>query len=224
MHASAIHVRIGLHAVLLATLCAGPARADPAAPPPHDRAQKLIEDTTQRILSAVVENREEIREDRQRLYDLVDEIVLPHFDFSRMSMRVLGKHWRSASVEQRGRFVSQFQILLVRTYATALEEYTGQTIHVQPVRSRPEARQVSVRMELQPHGGAPIPINYALYRRGESWKIYDVAVDGVSLVINYRSSFGAEIRKNGLDGLIEKLVQRNRWDDKTHGNRWDAKG
>ncbi|MCP5153898.1 MAG: ABC transporter substrate-binding protein [Ectothiorhodospiraceae bacterium] len=173
-------------------------------------AQTLVRDTTDKVVSALKRERDAIEADPERLYTLVDEIVLPHFDFVRMSQRVLGKYWRDASDEQQQRFAREFQALLVRTYATALQEYRDQTIRFLPSRERPGGDEVSVRTEVEQPGGPPIPISYEMTRVGEAWKVFDVAIDGVSLVINYRSTFANEIRQKGIDGLIERLQAHNR--------------
>lgn len=173
-------------------------------------AQELVEDTAQRILAAVKAEKSQIDQDPKRLYELVDEIVLPHFDFRRMTRRALGKHWRQASRDQRSRIVEGFETLLVRTYATALSEYKDQSVKVFAARSRPDSKVVTVRAEVtSPGSSTPILLNYALERRDEDWKVFDVALNGVSLVINYRASFDAEVRQNGVDGLIKRLEKVN---------------
>lgn len=174
-----------------------------------EAAQALAEETTQKLLATFKRERAAIEEDKNRLYALVDEIVLPHFDFVIMSKRVLGKHWRDATPEQRRRFVEEFKTLLVHTYAVALLEYQDQKIVFLPPRERSGGSQASIRMQIEQAAGPTIPINYELYLDDGAWKVYDVAVDGVSLVINFRSTFSSEIRQNGLDGLIARLAEKN---------------
>jgi phospholipid transport system substrate-binding protein len=177
---------------------------------PSETARRLVQETTERVLDAVRGNRSTIKTDPGVLYSLVDEIVLPHFDFRGMSMRVLGKHWRDATEGQRQQFVHEFQTLLVRSYATAIAEYSGEKISYLPQRGQGDEQEVVVRTEIVPtSGGLAVPVNYALYMRDGAWKVYDVSIDGVSLVINYRASFSGEIRQRGLDGLIARLVQHN---------------
>jgi len=178
-----------------------------------EAAQALAEETTEKLLQTFENQREAIEQNQDRLYDLVDEIVLPHFDFVIMSRRVLGKYWREASPEQRRRFVEEFKTLLVHTYAVALLEYKDQKIVFLPPRERSDGSQVSIRMQILQTAGPTIPMSYDLYLRDDAWKVYDVAVDGVSLVINFRSTFAAEIRRNGVDGLIARLAEKN------HGRR-----
>ena len=143
------------------------------------------------------------------MYELVAEIVLPYFDFRRMSQWVLGRNWRTATAQQRERFVEQFRLLLVRTYGRALSEYADEKVIYLPFDAGSEADRVTVRTEIEQPGGAPIPISYSMYLSDDGWKVYDVAISGVSLVTNYRSSFGSIIRKDGMDSLIEQLGNRN---------------
>ena len=126
-----------------------------------------------------------------------------------MSQRVLGKYWNRATPEQQAQFVGEFQVLLVRTYATALKEYSEQTIEFLSTRERDGGEEVTVRTQITQAGAPPIPINYEMYRKDDAWKVFDVSIDGVSLVINYRSTFSSEIRRNGVDGLIARLNKHN---------------
>ena len=171
---------------------------------------KMVQETADSMLAAIKADRAEIDKDNKRLYPLVEKIVLPHFDFDRMAKMVLGKYWRRASDEQRRHFVEEFRFLLVRTYATAMLEYTDQDITYLPYRPGPDADEGTVQTEVEQASGFPVPIDYKLFRDNGEWKVYEVVIDGVGLVINYRSSFGTEIRgKEGLDGLIKKLKDRN---------------
>ena len=116
--------------------------------------------------------------------------MLPHIDFQRMSKWVLGKHWRRANIEQREQFVNEFRQLILRTYSTALLEFSEQKVNVLPVRAAADAREVTVRTEIQAQQGPVIPIAYDLYLdKNQQWKVYDLSIDGISLVSNYRSSF-----------------------------------
>jgi phospholipid transport system substrate-binding protein len=179
-----------------------------AAPP--SSALSLAQQTSERMLDAMRDRREELKQHPERIYGLVEEIVLPHFDFERMSRLVLGRYWRSATPEQQKRFVEEFRNLLVRTYATALLDYSDYTISFAPVRAPANATDIIVRSEVQQPGGLPVPIDYRMYAQGDTWKVYDVIVDGVSLLTNYRTSFGNEVRQSGLDRLIDRLAERNR--------------
>ena len=193
---------------LLVLLAAGPGVSLSANDDPP--AQIVVKQTTDQLLSSINSERAEIDSDKARLYAIVEEIVLPHFDFSRMSRRVLGRHWREATEDQQERFTEAFKQMLVRTYATAIAEYRDQAIVYLPMRARGEGGEVSVRTQIEPPGGTPIPIFYEMYPIDDKWKVYDVSIDGVSLVINYRSSFSNEIRRNGMDSLISRLTEMNR--------------
>ncbi len=171
-------------------------------------AEAVVRSTTEQVLEAVNREREVLSKDPDRIYGIVDEYIIPHFDFQRMSQRVLGKFWHRASEEQQTKFVAQFQTLLVHTYAAALREYSNQKIEFLPSRPREEG-EVSVRTQIVQSGSPPIPIQYEMYKHANGWKVYDITIDGVSLVINYRSTFASEIRNNGLDGLIERLAVHN---------------
>lgn len=171
----------------------------------------LVKETTDKLLSELTSNRKVLMEDNSKLYKLVDELVLPHFDFERMSRLVLGKHWRSANDQQRDQFVEQFKNLLVRTYATALFEYTGQKIVYKPFRLKQGATLAVVKTEILQQEGPKIPFHYSL-KLDESgvWKIFDIRVDGISLVTNYRTSYGQMIQNNGIDSLISSLADKNK--------------
>jgi phospholipid transport system substrate-binding protein len=202
--------RRALLAGLLALAAPGLGPGARAAEPDAESARRLVQDTTNRMLTVLKAERQTLRERPGRIYDLVNEIILPHFDFSRMSRWVLGKHWRAASAPQRERFVAEFRNLLVRTYATALLEYADQSVEVLPMRGDARATDVVVRTEVRQPGALPIPIQYSMTAEGGDWKVYDVVIDGVSLVASYRSTFGNEIARAGMDGLITTLEARNR--------------
>lgn len=170
---------------------------------------ELVRQTADKVLSELTENREALEQDPERLYKMVDEIVLPHFDFERMSRFVLGKYWRDAGAEQQEAFVAEFRTLLVRTYATALFEYTGQEIVYKPFRHQEGDKKAIVKTEIQPADGPAIPIEYALAQRGEEWKVFDVRIDGLSLVTNYRSQYGRIVQSQGVDELIASLSEKN---------------
>lgn len=174
-------------------------------------AAALVEDTTMRMVASIQQNRSQIDADKTALYGLINEILMPHIDFQRMSRWVLGKHWRKTNAEQREIFTEEFRTLIMRTYSTAMLEYSGQKIRVLPVRNQEAATDVTVRTEIRPANGPMIPISYDLYLNDDNtWKVYDVSIDGISLVANYRSSFSSQIRRSGsVAALIHKLQARN---------------
>ena len=182
--------------------------AAPAATAASDgsAAQQLVQRVTSTIIDELTERRDALRDDPRAVYELVDRLVLPHFDFERMSRRVLGKKgWRKATPEQRAQFVAAFRTLLVRTYAVMLNEYRGQTLTwLDPVPRRKDD-EIVIPVTIDLDSGPPAQVAYAMYGSGADWKVFDVAVDGVSLVKNYRSSFRSEIARKGIDGLIASL-------------------
>jgi phospholipid transport system substrate-binding protein len=160
---------------------------------------QLVKQTSEQVLAEVKNRKQELTEFPGKIYGLVEEIVLPRFDFERMSRLVLGKHWRGASEDQRGKFVIQFRELLVRTYATALLSYSDQEIRYLPVRQADGVEEVTISTEVTAAGAPKVPINYDLYRDGDSWRVFDVSIDGVSLVSNYRTTFASQIRRYKID-------------------------
>ncbi len=172
--------------------------------------RQLVEQTSSQVLGRLAAQHAEMKQHPERLYALVKDLVLPHFDFVRMSKWVLGRrYWSEASDAQKRRFVLAFRDLLVRTYATALLEYTDQKVKVQPLRDDPAQGDVVVRTDVEQSGGRPVSIDYSLYRNDSgAWKVYDVAVEGVSLLSSYRSSFASQIRREGMDALIKDLESR----------------
>ena len=180
-------------------------------------AQSLIMSTADQMLSALETENKTLADNPQYVHDLVEKHLLPHIDFEYMSRLVLGKNWSRATADQRKRFVHEFRQFLVRFYTAALIEYTkGHVIpkdvmQFLPLNTKPGDKKVTVRSEIsQPDSTQAIPVNYQLYMSGNQWKVYDVSVDGISLVINYRENFKREIRKAKLEGLIAKLAQRNK--------------
>lgn len=176
----------------------------------QDSPIQIVQDTSNRMIDALKANRSELDSNPDVVYQLVDEIVLPYFDFETMSRWVVGKYWRDATPQQQERFVTEFRTLLVRTYAKALEEYSNETVRI-PAQPEPpaDAKEVSVRSEIVPASGAPIPVNYSMHNRKGGWQVYDVVIDGISIVTNYRSSITDQIRKGGIDSAIAALAERN---------------
>jgi len=178
---------------------------------PAISADQLVRNTAETMLARIDANRDRIQAEPEYIYEMVNEVMLPHVDFTRMARWVLGKHWRRANPEQRQQFVNEFRTLIVRTYSTALLEYSGQKIDFLPARGKAGSKQVSVKTEIHPAQGPTIPITYSLYENDDAqWKVYDVSIDGISLVNNYRTSFSSQIRRaGGLNKLINQLQSRN---------------
>ena len=175
-----------------------------------DGPQQLVRSTGETVLAEVTARRAELEADPRLVYPLVESTVVPHFDFRRMSQSALGRFWRRATDAQKERVTNEFRELLVRTYATALLGYSGQTIEYLPVRATKGAEKVLVPTRITNGGAPPVPVNYRLRLNDDGWQVYDVVIDGVSLITNYRSQFASLVRRDGIDGLITALAEKNR--------------
>lgn len=141
---------------------------------------------------------------------LVESKILPLFDFQRMTSIAVGRDWRLASPQQQGALVTQFRTLLVRTYSASLAGYRDQEIRYLPLRSASGDSEVLVRSSLRRPGAESLTIDYAMQDSPAGWKVFDISIAGVSLVLNYRETFAAEVRNGGIDGLIKSLADKNR--------------
>ena len=168
----------------------------------------LVKRTTDEIMAEIRKDKDLVSNSR-KLLDLVDAKVLPHFNFARMTMLAVGRPWRDATPAQRDELVKQFRTLLVRTYSTALEQYSNQTIDVKPAMMKPDDAETTVRTQIIQPGGPPIPMDYRMEKTPQGWKVFDVTVEGVSIVTTYRSSFATEVSKGGIDGLIKVIADQN---------------
>lgn len=201
---------LALSLLLASALLPGVAAAD-EAPDPAD-ARALVQDTTTRLLDVLSERQEAGEVDTDVVRARVDELVKPHLDFVTMTRLAVGRHWRSADDDQKRALVEEFRQMVVRTYTAALEQvddYDAQQIDFLPLEPSDHADRVEVRSEVVQRNGPRIPVTYGLRYTGGEWKLYDVIVDGVSLVTTYRSGFGALVNREGIDGLIADLRARN---------------
>lgn len=170
----------------------------------------MVKETAQDVLAIIKKDRDIQNGNQKRINELVEAKVLPHFDFKHMTQLAVGKDWRQATPAQREALIQEFRTLLVRTYSSSLSAYKNQVIDYKPLRMQVGETDVVVKTVVNQPGGQPIPIDYSLQKTADGWKVYDVVVDNISLVTNYRGSFASEIRKSGLDGLIKTLVEKNR--------------
>ncbi|MDO9365991.1 MAG: ABC transporter substrate-binding protein [Methylotenera sp.] len=173
-------------------------------------ADELVKKTADEVLTIIKNDKDIQAGSQQKIYALTEEKILPNFDFDRVSRMVLGKNWRAATPEQQASFQKEFRSLLLRTYASALGKYKDQVIEYKPMRSEPGAKNVSVKTLILQTGGQPVTVDYSLVKVDGGWKVYDIVIEGVSLVTNYRSQFSNEIRQNGIDGLNKKLAEKNK--------------
>ena len=192
--------------LLLALLLGANAPAALAVEPPPD---VLTRTTTQEVITILKQDKELQRGNPAKVHQLVEAKILPNFDFNRMTQLALGKHWPRATAAQKQSLVTEFRNLLVRTYSSSLTAFTDEVIEFKPLAMKPDDTDVTVRSEIRQPGGQPIPINYSFYKTAFGWKVYDVTIDGVSLVTNYRASFASTIRQSGIDGLIKTLAAQS---------------
>jgi phospholipid transport system substrate-binding protein len=177
-----------------------------SAPPPDVMVKQNVEEvlrilrTDQQVQAGNVEH----------IARVMEEKVAPHFDFPRMTRLAVGRSWREASAEQREALVREFRTLLVRSYAAAFTFYKGIAVEYRPYRGNPEDKEATVNTVIRLPGGAqPIAVDYDLALHDTDWKVFDVRVDGASLVINYRNVFSQEIQRGGIDGLLKSLIDKN---------------
>ena len=172
---------------------------------------ELVKRTAEDVLTIIKSDKDIQAGNQEKLFALTEEKILPNFNFDKVSRLVLGKNWTKATPDQKTAFQSEFKSLLLRTYATALSKYKNQTIEYAPLRMADDATTASVKTSIVQSGGQPIAVNYTLGKQADAtWKVYDIVIEGVSLVTNYRGQFAQEIRQNGLDSLIKKLADKNK--------------
>ena len=175
-------------------------------------AQEMVQQAASQAIGALKESKAELEQKPEKIYDFVEQYLLPHFDFEYASRLVLGKHWRQASEGERERFQEAFQRTLIRSYAASMLKYSDQQISYLPYRETPGSSDTTVKTEIAMDSGKPVAVDYNLRRNDDGeWKVYDVIIDGISVVVNYRGTFASEIRRlNGLAPLIERMEERNR--------------
>jgi len=194
--------------LLLLSLFASPALAN--IPP-----DKMLEATTQKMVKALQDNHEAIQQDHRVLHGLIEDILLPRLDIITASRSVLGKHWKTASKEQKIRFIHAFRNLLIRFYSSALAEYLSDHkiksnfITYLPLRESLDQKRLSVHAIVNPPRGDKVSMSYRLRNTKKGWKIYDVAVAGISVISTYRTSFASEIHQKGLEAFIASIEKRN---------------
>lgn len=188
---------------LTMAIAAAGARAEAQAP------DALIRNTAQDVLAIVKQDKDIRNGNMKKILALVEEKVLPHFDFERMTRLAVGRAWRSATPEQRNALTTEFRTLLVRTYTNAFTRYKNQTVEVKPVNVPAGADEVTVKTQIINPGTDPDTVDYEMEKTADGWKAFDLTVDGVSLVTTYRGTFSDEVQKSGVDGLIKLLRDKN---------------
>jgi phospholipid transport system substrate-binding protein len=170
----------------------------------------LARSVTDEVLAIVRADKELRSGNPQKVAQLVEAKVLPHFNFARMTQLAVGRNWRQASAAQQKTLIEEFKTLLVRTYATAFSQYRNQTVDYRPVRMAPGDTDVVVKSLISQPAGQPIAVDYSMERAGGTWKVYDLKIEGISLVENYRNTFNGEVQRGGIDGLIRALADKNK--------------
>jgi phospholipid transport system substrate-binding protein len=189
----------------LLALFAAVAQAQELAP------DALVKTITQDVVTVLKQDKDIQAGDPKKVAVLVETKVLPHFNFTRMTRIAMARNWRLASPEQQKELTEEFKTLLVRTYSTALSGYRDQQVDFKPLRAKPGDTEVTVKTEVkQPNAPQAVAIDYEMEKTPNGWKVYDVKVDGVSLVTTYRDAFASEVKERGVDGLIKSLAAKNR--------------
>ncbi len=169
----------------------------------------MARNTTIEVLNILRQDKDLRNGNSRRILALVEQKILPNFDFRQMTQLAVGRNWSRATPEQQERLVEEFKTLLVRTYSASLTSVLDYKIEFLPLRMPPGASEVTVNTVVSKSGAPPLPIDYRMERQDNGWKVYDVLVEGVSLVTVYRNSFNTEVRKGGIDGLVATLSRRN---------------
>lgn len=170
----------------------------------------LVKRISNDVMEAAKTDKEIQAGNQKKILEMVEAKVLPYVDSQRMTALAAGRHWREASPEQKQRLSEEFRDLLVYTYSGAISQVRDQKLEFKPFRADPTDTEVEVRSQVIQPRGEPIQLNYRLAKEGNSWKIYDVNVMGAWLVASYKNSFATEISKNGIDGLIKVLSDKNK--------------
>lgn len=182
---------------------AGAAYAEVIAP------DVLIKNTVQEVTAVIKQDKDIQAGNQKKIVALVDAKVLPHFDFQRMTQLAVGRYWRTASPEQRQALVTQFRDMLVRTYTKVFTVYRDQTIEVKPLRSAPGDTEVTINTVISKPGSQPTLVDYEMKMSADGWKVFDISIEGVSMVMSYRGTFASQIQQDGIDGLIRTLSDKN---------------
>jgi phospholipid transport system substrate-binding protein len=198
-----------MNVTIRSILCAAVALVGQTAAAQSAAPDAQVRSVTEEVVGIIKQDKDIQAGNRQKTIALVEQKVLPHFDFTRMTALAMGPNWRKATPEQQKLLVEQFRTLLVRTYSTALSAYRNQVIDVKPPRAQPNDTEVVVRSEVKQSGAEPVTIDYSMAKTPGGWKVYDLAVNGASLVTTYRETFAAEVRAGGIDGLIKSLSAKN---------------
>ena len=193
-------------AILAVSMCcaAVAARAEVVAP------DALIRNTVEEVIAIIKQDKDIQAGDQKKIIALVDAKVLPHFDFARMTQLAVGKHWRAATPEQKQALVTEFRNMLVRTYTKVFTVYRDQTVEVKRFKlSGDDETEATVKTLISKPGTQPVLVDYEMKKAADGWKVYDISIEGVSMVMSYRGTFTTQIQESGIDGLIKTLADKN---------------
>jgi len=203
MRIATVFPAMRLATLALSFFLAAPALAQDLAP------DELVRKVTADVLDAIKSDTQLQAGDRKKALALAEQKILPHVDFAESAQLAMGKSWSLATPEQQEQIISEFRSMLVRIYSNAIDVYRGQTMKVRPVRLAPGATNVTVRNQFLHAGRPPVPVEYAMKKTPGGWMIYDITVDGVSLVLTYRDEFNLITKSSGIDGLIKRMKEKN---------------
>ena len=194
---------------VLAALAVSTSAAFPAWSQQDIAPDQLVQKITDEVLASVKSDKDLAAGDKQKALKLAEDKVLPYIDFEHSTRLAVGRAWNQATPEQKKKLVGEFRSMLVRTYSNGVGAYQGQTLKVLPSRGKADPEDTTVRTQFSRPGGQPLPIDFAMRKTDKGWKVYDITVEGVSLVLTYRSEFDAVVKQEGIDGLIKRLTQKN---------------
>jgi phospholipid transport system substrate-binding protein len=169
----------------------------------------LIQNTVKEVTTIIKQDKDIQAGNQKKINALVDAKVLPHFDFARMTQLAVGKYWRTATPEQKQSLISEFRDLLVRTYTKVFTVYRDQTVEMKPFRMQAGDTEVTVKTVINKPGSQVIPVDYEMEKVDDGWKVFDITIEGVSMVMSYRGTFSSQIQESGIDGLIKTLSDKN---------------
>ena len=181
----------------------------PALAAAQETPDAMVKRVSDEVLAIIKADKDLQAGNQRKVFEVAEAKVLPHFDFPRMTRLAVGKSWQQATDAQKEALTKEFRTLLVRTYSTSLTAYRNQTIEVKPTKMAAGDKEVTVRTAVIQQGGPQIPIDYAMEKAESGWKVYDVVIDGASLVTTYRGSFNDQVQRGGIDGLVKTLAERN---------------
>ena len=170
----------------------------------------LAKSVTDEVLAVIRADKDIQSGNQKKVLELVEAKVLPHFSFPRMTQLAMGRNWRDATPEQQKKMIGEFRTLLVRTYTTAFTQYKNQTVEYKPLRAAAGDTEVVVQSLIKQNSGPPVAVDYSMEKTDSGWKVYNMKIEGISLIENYRNTFNSEIQKHGVDGLIASLANKNR--------------